>query len=43
MEGIRGCVNGTAGRLQTLVDKGKGGTAPTGYKKIQCHTEYDVK
>jgi Reverse transcriptase (RNA-dependent DNA polymerase) len=28
---------------QTFVDKGKGGEAPTGYKKIRCHMIYDVK
>ena len=27
----------------TFVDKGKGGTAPIGYKKIRCHMIYDVK
>jgi hypothetical protein len=28
---------------KTFVDKGKGGAAPFGYKKIQCHMEYDIK
>ena len=28
---------------QTFVDKGKGGEAPAGYKKIRCHMIYDVK
>jgi hypothetical protein len=28
---------------QTFVDKGKGGQAPAGYKKIRCHMIYDVK
>jgi Reverse transcriptase (RNA-dependent DNA polymerase) len=28
---------------QTFIDKGKGGTAPEGYKKIRCHMVYDVK
>jgi len=27
----------------TFVDKGVGGEAPVGYKKIQCHMIYDVK
>jgi hypothetical protein len=26
---------------QTFLDKGKGGEAPIGYKKIQCHMVYD--
>jgi hypothetical protein len=28
---------------QTFVDRGKGGQAPAGYKKIRCHIIYDVK
>jgi hypothetical protein len=28
---------------QTFVDKGKGGQAPSGYKRIRCHMIYDVK
>ena len=28
---------------QTFIDKGKGGEAPVGYKKIRCHMIYDVK
>ncbi|MFA9289401.1 MAG: reverse transcriptase domain-containing protein, partial [Weeksellaceae bacterium] len=28
---------------QTFIDKGKGGQAPAGYKKIRCHMIYDVK
>ena len=28
---------------KTFVDKGKGGQAPAGYKKIRCHIIYDVK
>jgi hypothetical protein len=28
---------------KTFVDKGKGGTAPSGYKKIRCHVVYDDK
>jgi hypothetical protein len=28
---------------KTCVDKGKGGKAPIGYKKIWCHIVYDVK
>jgi hypothetical protein len=28
---------------QTFLDKGKGGDAPMGYKKIRCHMVYDVK
>jgi hypothetical protein len=27
----------------TFIDKGNGGTAPIGYKEIQCHIIYDVK
>jgi hypothetical protein len=27
----------------TFIDKGKGGTTPTGYKRIRCHMIYDVK
>ena len=27
---------------QTFFDKGKGGQAPTGYKKIRCHMIYDI-
>jgi hypothetical protein len=28
---------------QTFIDKGIGGEAPPGYKKIRCHIIYDVK
>jgi Reverse transcriptase (RNA-dependent DNA polymerase) len=28
---------------QTFIDKGKGGEAPNGYKKIRCHMVYDMK
>ena len=28
---------------QTFIDKGKGGEAPVGYKKIRCNMIYDVK
>jgi hypothetical protein len=27
----------------TFIDKGIGGIAPCGYKKIRCHMIYDVK
>jgi hypothetical protein len=30
-------------KYQTFLDKGKGGEAPMGYKKIRCHMVYDVK